>query len=286
MTKILITAKDSQLSFSIQKILSTNIEFHKIKFLALSHSQLDITNFNEVKKTIEEYKPSIVINCASFNAVDECEIKFKKAYMVNGIGPKNLAITCSQHDCVLVHISTDYVFDGRKHAPYTIADKPSPLSKYGESKLLGEEMVKYFCNKFFIIRTSWLFGKGEKNFLIKMLRLGKEKGFLKVASDRISSPSFTDDVALALLKLTLSFNFGIYHITNTGFCSRYELIKYFFEKLNLDIKVIPAKEEEFKLPARRPEFSALDNFPLQDIIGYNLPSWKEGVDRFIKEYMV
>ena len=246
---------------------------------ALIH--LDITDLKSVREAVLRTTPNAIINCAAYNAVDKAEEDWKNAFSVNAIGPKNLAIAASEHGIPLMHFSTDYVFDGKKGSPYFVWDKPKPLSKYGQSKQYGEQLVSLFTNRCFIVRLSWVFGVGNTNFVKKILEWSKEKDELKVVDDQISSPAYTVDLSKAILDLLSTGCYGIYHMTNTGHCSRYNWAKYILELSGWKGRLIPAKSSEFKTAAQRPEFSAMDTFPLGETIGYELPHWREATERFI-----
>jgi dTDP-4-dehydrorhamnose reductase len=244
-------------------------------------THLDITDIKSIRELVSSARPDAIINCAAYNAVDKAEEDWKNAFLVNAIGPKNLAITASESEIPLMHFSTDYVFDGKKGSPYFVWDRPTPLSNYGQSKLYGERLVSLFTNRCFVVRLSWVFGAGNTNFVKKILEWSKEKDELKVVDDQISSPSYTVDLSRAIIDLLETGNYGIYHMTNTGHCSRYEWAKYILELTGWKGKMIPVKSAEFKTPAQRPELSALDGFPLKETIGYELPDWKDATERFI-----
>ena len=165
---------------------------------------------------VRTYSPDVIINCAAYNAVDLAETEWKKAFMVNGIGVKNLALAANEQGSILVHYSTDYVFDGKSDRPYTIIDPVHPINRYGESKLFGEKVVRDLCNRSYLIRTSWVFGKGKTNFVLKMLEWCKDKTEISVVDDQLSSPTYTVDLAKATLDLISTQSFGLYHITNSG----------------------------------------------------------------------
>lgn len=295
--KILITGANGQLGQDLQKECDRHrIEYVPSDYIAGSDStnpqilptddkllHLDITDLRDVREITDQIKPDAIINCAAYNAVDKAEEDWKNAFSVNAIGPKNLAITASESGIPLMHFSTDYVFDGKKGSPYFVWDKPKPLSKYGESKLYGERLVSLFSNRCFVVRLSWVFGAGNTNFVKKILEWSKERDELKVVDDQTSSPSYTVDLSRAIIDLLETGNYGIYHMTNTGYCSRYEWAKYILELTGWKGKMIPVKSTEFKTAAQRPEFSALDGFPLKETIGYELPDWKDATERFIKE---
>lgn len=278
--KFLITGSNGQLAKEITKELTKS----GIQFDAFDHKSLDITDLKSVREIIKLKKPDIVINCAAYNAVDKAEDDWQNAYLVNGIGPRNLAIACGETDAILVHYSTDYVFDGQKHAPYTIADDPNPINKYGQSKLLGERFVQSFSRKYFIIRVSWVFGIGnESNFAKKVIEWSKVNDTIKVVDDQISSPTYAVDLAKATLDLIKTNAYGLYHMTSPNPCSRYEWAKYILDLIDWEGTLIPAKSGEFKTQAKRPGYTFMDSFPLKEVIGYNLADWKDATERFIKE---
>ena len=279
--KVLITGAKGQLGQDLQK----EIENQRIECIGLGHNDLDITDFDSVKEALEFHKPSIVINCAAYNAVDKAEENWKKAFLVNGIGVRNLAIISEKVKAMFVHFSTDYVFDGEKGKPYTIADKPNPINKYGQSKLLGEEFVKSLHTRYFLIRVSWVFGSGgkeEANFIKKLMKWAKDKQTLKVVDDQISSPTYTVDLAKAVMKLIKTEAYGLYHITN-GQASRYEWAEYILKKINWSGRLEKASKDDFNLPAKRPGYSVLDNYGLKETINYEMPDWQDATDRFLKE---
>ncbi len=277
--KFLVTGADGQLGGEFVK----ELEKRKLNYLALRREDLDITNFKKVQKTVQSFNPDYLINCAAYNDVDRAEEDWETAFLVNGIGPKNLAIAARENNCVLAHYSTDYVFDGKKNSPYTIADTPAPINNYGKSKLLGENCVRDFAGgKYFLIRLSAVFGDNPKaSFPLKLISLAKEKKELKIVDDQIFSPTYVGDVVKATLDLIETGQYGLYHMTNSGYCSRYEWAKYILEKIGWQGKLLRTKSEDFPSPAKRPKFSVLDNFPLKNIIGYELPDWKEATERYI-----
>jgi dTDP-4-dehydrorhamnose reductase len=277
--KILITGANGQLGQDIQKVCQQN----SIEYIAADSRTLDISHESEVQDFVKNNPMDAIINCAAYNAVDLAESEWKKAYMVNGLGVRNLAISANSVDALLVHFSTDYVFDGVTQIPYTIADSPNPISRYGMSKLLGETMARDITDRFILIRTSWVFGKGNDNFPKKILRWCENKTELKVVDDQIASPTYTSDLAKATLDLINKKSLGIYHITNSNYCSRYEWAEYILTKIGWNGKLLRVSSDEFNSAARRPAFSVLDNFGTPEILGYSLPDWKNATGRFFKE---
>jgi dTDP-4-dehydrorhamnose reductase len=251
--------------------------------MALSRQELDITDLLKVREVIKEYKPDFVFNCAAYNAVDKAEEDWRSAFLVNGIGAKNLLRASEENGSTLVHYSSDYVFDGAKEAPYTIADRTNPVNSYGQSKLLGEDCIsRSGCSRYYLIRVSWVFGEGENSFVRKLLGWMKSSRSLRIVDDQVSSPAYTSDLVRGTLDLIKTGNHGLYHMSNSGQCSRYEWAKYIIEAINWEGEYIPAKSSDFPVSARRPTFSVLDNFPLEETIGYLMPHWREATERFLK----
>lgn len=280
-TRYLITGGDGQLAQAMLKLLQDR----GCDVISKSRRELDITDLNSSRQAVALFKPDFVINCAAFNDVDAAESAWEKAYMVNGMGVRHLSLACSENDAILVHFSTDYVFDGIKKEKYTIADRPNPISKYGSSKLLGEKMIMTHADKFFLIRTSWVFGSGKNSFVKKVTEWSQNKKQLRMVTDQCSSPSYAVDLANASIDLMETGNYGLYHITNDGECSRFDWAKYILDRLRWNGDLIPAVSGDFNSAARRPEYSALDNFPLKETIGYTLPSWQDATDRFLEELL-
>ena len=278
--KILIAGAKGQLARALTELLTEK----SMDFLAPPEEEFDVTDFKKVKEMVRRYKPDFVINCSAYNLVDEAEENWKEAFLVNGIGVKNLTLSCMDVGATFVHFSTDYVFDGRKQEPYTIADVPHPINKYGMSKLLGESYIlQAGYPKYYLIRVSWLFGDGEASFVMKLLGWMKKNKTLKIVIDQVSSPTYTEDLAGAVLNLIKTGSFGLFQITNSGYCSRYEWAKFIAKNTGWDGEIVPAKSAEFSTAAARPKFSVLDNFPLKETIGYLLPDWKDATKRFLEK---
>lgn len=276
--KILITGADGQLGQSF----GAELKRKKTDFLALTIGQLDITDFEKTRRVIKKYNPCFVINCASYNNVDEAETNWQQAFFVNGIAVKNLALVANEIKSILIHYSSDYVFSGEKEDAYTIADNPDPINQYGKSKLLGENFVQNFSENYYLIRLSSVFGNNpEASFPLKLLSWAKNKKEIKVVEDQVFSPTFVEDVVKATIDLIKTNQFGLYHMTNSGYCSRYEWAKYILKKIDWKGKCLSVKSDKFSTPAKRPKFSVLDNFPLKETIGYNLPGWQQATDKFL-----
>ncbi|MEL4304539.1 dTDP-4-dehydrorhamnose reductase [Methanococcoides sp. LMO-2] len=236
----------------------------------LTKNELDITNKKSVLKTIEEIKPDVVINAAAYTNVDECEDEQALAFEVNGHAPGYIAQACSDIDAILVHFSTDYVFDGSKKE-YMESDITHPINVYGQSKLLGEQEIIKNTNNYRIIRTSWLFGKNGKNFVDTMLRLSKEMENVKVVNDQFGKPTYTADLASKTAEI-INLDSGIYHITNEGQCTWYEFAS---EIIN---NTIPCSSNDFPTKAKRPTYSVLINTKTTP-----MRHWKNALNEYLKE---
>jgi len=280
--KIVITGAGGQLGQDI-------VNYCRVKdldYCAANSSLLDITHAASVKQFLNSKSPDVIINCAAYNAVDLAEKEWERAYLVNGIGVKNLVLSANKLNAVLVHYSSDYVFDGQANRPYTIAHAPCPVNRYGESKLLGEMILRDLCDSYLLIRVSWVFGAGGDNFAKKILEWSKARKELTVVTDQIASPTYTSDLARATFDLLKMKSLGLYHITNSGHCSRFEWAQYVLKRIGWDGVLIPGKSQDFPSAARRPNFSVLDNFGTKVSLGYVLPHWKDATDRFLQEIAV
>ena len=274
--KILITGSNGMLGHDLIDVLKNNHDL-----ILTTSKNLDITNKEEVFSVIGDKNPDIVINSAAYTDVDGCEENQDTAFSVNGEGVKNLALACKKFDCVLVHISTDYVFNGENTRPWIEDDEIGPISVYGKSKLKGEESILEILDKYFIIRTAWLYGINGKNFPKTMLELAENHDEVKVVYDEVGTPTYTPDLAKAISQLINTDYFGIYHITNSGSCSWCEFSKYIFEIAKKDVKVIPVTASEFARAASRPHYSVLENKKWVENGFKPLRSYKDA----IKEYL-
>lgn len=218
---------------------------------------MDITDFEAVEKFITTSRPDIVIHCAAYTNVDKAEEDLETASKINITGVENIAKICAKLEIPIVYVSTDYVFDGTNSFPYKPEDKTNPINNYGLTKLKGEEAVKKYCTKYYIARTSWLYGIHGKNFVETMLSL-KDKPELKVVDDQIGCPTWTVELANGILKL-LQKPFGTYHVCGSGQTSWYGFAKEIFKQSNLSVNLLPCSTEEFPRPAKRPHYSVMDN---------------------------
>ena len=277
---ILLIGSNGQLGHEFKKLFNNN----NIKYLAVDHNELDISNENEIKSFFElNNKFDIVINCAAYNEVDKGEEESAMAIKVNTYGALELAKCAKEINAIYVTYSTDFVFDGKKREPYTEEDIPNPLSKYGKSKADGEKLVLENYEKSYVIRTSWLFGIGGNNFNKQVINWSKTKDILKIADDLVSVPTYAKDLAYFSWKLIQTERFGLYHITNSGVTSKYEQAKYILEKIKWKGKIERAKADDFKSPAERPKYSKLSSEKVENLLGEKIPNWENGLDRFLKE---
>lgn len=287
--KILITGSKGQLGNEFQNIIRNGRAeigeisdvIKKSEVIALDVDELDITNLNEVKRSLNNLRPEVVINCAAATNVDSCESNEDFAFKVNSIGPRNLAIACEEIDAKLVQVSTDYVFNGARSKPLTEYDLTAPYGIYGKTKLLGENYVRKFSSKYFIVRTAWLYGYVGHNFVYTMRRLGKEKDVINVVNDQIGNPTHANDLAYHILKLIETEEYGLYHCTGKGECSWYEFAKMIIELSGENCIVKPCSSGEYKSPTRRPEYSSLDNMMLRNTVGDEMRNWKDAIKSFI-----
>lgn len=242
---------------------------------------IDITDLQSTERVLRTLHPSVVVNCAAYTDVDGCEANAEKAMQVNGEGVAHLAMATREIGARLVQISTDYVFDGAKGSPYLEDDPPHPLSVYGESKLAGE-MNAAFNPGHLIVRTQWLYGLHGRNFVETMLRLAEEKDELSVVDDQIGSPTWTVDLARAVVALIERGCSGVYHAANAEFCSWNGFARAIFEEAGLKVAVRPMTTEELNRPARRPLYSTLDCGRLERDAGFRPQPWREALREYLK----
>ena len=288
--KIVITGSKGQLGTQLQKILKDGYSeiggipeaLKGCEVIPIDIDELDIADKKAVSDFIGKHKPDAVINCAAMTNVDGCETQIEVAMKANAIGPRNLAIACKENGAKLLHISTDYVFGGTGTVPYREWDICNPQSVYGASKYLGEQYVREFCDKYFIVRTSWLYGYIGKNFVKTMVRLGKTHDSIKVVNDQRGNPTNAEDLAHHLLKLAVCEEYGVYHCTGEGECTWYDFACEIMKEFGIDCKVNPCTSEEFPSPTKRPEFSSLDNMMLKCTVGNEMRNWEEALKVYAK----
>lgn len=273
--KILITGANSQLGTELKKILS-NAVYTDV-------TDLDITDSRAVDTYIKANNITTIINCAAYTAVDNAEDNASAAYKVNVIGVENLAKT----GCKIIHISTDYVFDGQGHKPYAPEDNPAPLSVYGQSKLEGEKAVLDNASTAVIIRTAWMYSIYGNNFVKTMRRLGKEKDSINVITDQIGSPTYAADLAEAIVAILPQMNKrnkGIYHYTNEGVCSWYDFACAIMELSRFACHVHPIPSSAYPTKAARPFYSVLDKSKIKKTFNIKIPHWRESLKQCLKQF--
>lgn len=277
---ILITGAKGQLAREFQEYFGRK-GFYNVT--ALEKERLDISDLNAVLNVFSYLRPSIVINCAAYNDVDRAEKERDRAFNINALGAKNLAIACKERDSLLIHYSTDYVFDGEKQGFYFEDDSPNPINAYGESKLEGEKNISNITENFLIFRVSWVYGMGKQNFFYKVLEWSKNTKILKIVCDQISVPTYTEDIVRFTLLCVERDLRGLFHLSSSGYCSRYEFARYFLESIKWDGLIFPVSSDYFYSDAKRPYFSAMSNKKISDVLGIGIPDWRDGIDRFIKK---
>lgn len=274
--KILITGCDGQLGRALNEEYASS----DAELINTDVTELDITNLEEVLKLVLDVKPDVIINCAAMTAVDLCESQYEKAYQINAVGPRNLSIAASQTGAKLFQISTDYVFSGETDRPYVETDMPNPQNVYGTTKFIGEQMVREFTNKYFIIRTAWLYGDGN-NFVRTMLKLGKSNDKVRVVGDQIGTPTSAAELARMIHYLEPTHNYGIFHGTCEGQCSWAHFALEIFRRAGLSTEVVYISTEEFGAEAKRPAYSILDNQMLRLTTNFKMADWKDALTEYM-----
>ena len=278
---VLVTGASGQLGQAIQFIAKNHSE---IKFVFCSSSDLDISNKENCQTVFQKTKPDFCINAAAYTAVDKAESERDKAELINVLGSKNIAEVCNNFDVKLIHVSTDFVFDGSNNKPYTETQITNPKGVYGQTKLDGEKAIQQVFSKYYIIRTSWVYSQFGNNFMKTMLRLASERTALSVVNDQIGTPTNAVDLAEALVQIILSANqqpttdnYGIYNFSNEGECSWYDFAKKIFEINNVSIDLSAIPTEQFPTPAQRPKYSVLDKSKIKTTFGITIKTWEESI---------
>ena len=285
MKRILVTGINGQLGQELQLSLASSAEV-----IGVGREKVDFSQPESLRQIIAEAKPDAVINSAAYTAVDKAESEFDLAMAVNGQAPGIIAEECQKLGIPLIHISTDYVFDGTKGYPYQDTDPTNPLSAYGSSKLEGELAVRKNCENHVILRTAWVYGVGGKgNFVKTMLRLGSDKEEIRVVADQIGSPTWTGDLADAIASLIDQTPRGTYHYTNSGVASWYDFAVAIFEEAsqlgwNLKVqRVVPITTSEYPTPAKRPAYSVLSCAKIAAVLGTHPPHWRQALRQMLKD---
>lgn len=281
---VLVTGSKGQLGQSLQFIAPN---YPEINFVFCSSAELNISNLANCKSVFSKVKPNYCINVAAYTAVDKAEIEPEKAHLINVIGAKNLAAVCRQYSTVLLHISTDFVFDGDASIPYKENDIPNPLGVYAQTKLDGEKVIQDTFENYYIIRTSWVYSKFGNNFMKTMLRLASERDSISVVNDQIGTPTNAVDLANALIQIILTDNqqsttniFGIYNFSNEGQCSWFDFAIEIFKINNIKIDLKPIPTSSFPTPAQRPKYSVLDKTKIKQTFGITINKWEDALLMF------
>ena len=243
--------------------------------VALDRRGLDVADPEAVEGAVDEHEPEMVINAAAYTNVDGCEDETGLAYAVNALGPRNLAQACERKGCALLHVSTNYVFDGENGRPYEPFDSPNPISAYGRTKFAGEEYVMRLMNRWYVVRSAGVYGRGH-NFVRTMLRVASERDSLEVKDDEFISPTYARDLAEGIVRVVEGGRYGLYHLTNAGTCSWYEFTREIFRLTGVETEVVPIPGSEYPLPAARPA-----NGVLSSLGGPELRHWKEALEDYL-----
>lgn len=277
MLKVWIVGSESQVGKTIAAVLDTT----ELKVLCTDKDELDITNTEDVLSYGEIQRPDVIINCAAITDMKLCEENPELAYRVNALGARNLSLVARKHNAKIVQLSTDDVFDGKKRTkPYTEFDDTNPLSVYGRSKRAGENYVKEFTHKHFIIRSNWVYGKGGRNFVNALLKSAETDKEVSIPTDQFGSPTSALDLARIILHLIRTNEYGTYHATCKGKCSRMEFAQEILRLAGKDLKLNPAAAAD--VPTARPDYAVLDNFILRIIDVYEMPTWQESLKEFME----
>ena len=279
MKKIIVTGCNGQLGRAVNEFYKNDPE---ISFVNTDVDELDITDIDAVLKLVREVQPYAIINCAAFTAVDACETQYEKAFAINAIGPRNLAIAARETGAKLMHISTDYVFDGKGTKPYVETDATAPASAYGSTKLAGEKFVEQFADKYFILRTAWLYGDG-KNFAKTMLKLAETHDVVRVVNDQFGSPTSTVELTKAIAALLFTDNYGIFHATCEGSCSWADFAAEIFRLAGKQTKVEGISTEEYGSVTPRPLYSVLDNRMFRLTTDFTFADWHDAIAVYLKD---
>lgn len=283
--KVSVIGANGQLGSDVCRAFSE----HGDEVHALRHGDMDIANPEAVRDVLGEVRPELIVNTAAMHNVERCEENPPAAFAVNAVGSRNLAVASRDLGAALMHVSTDYVFDGTKGSPYTESDAPGPLNVYGNSKLAGEYFIASMLREHFIVRTSAIYGhnpcraKGGLNFVELMLKLARERGKVKVVDNEFVSPTFTVELAQQMVRLAHTDHYGLYHCTSEGSCSWYEFAKEIFAVTGTKVELNVAGANEFPAKVPRPRYSVLENCALKKR-GLNLfSSWNDGLSRYLEQ---
>ncbi len=276
--RIMVTGCNGQLGRAINEEAKLDPQ---ITVINTDVEDLDITKLEEVMAYIEAQKPDVIVNCAAHTGVDACETQEESAYGINAIGPRNLSIGANLVNATLVHVSTDYVFSGDDGKVYTEFDQVNPQGAYGRTKLAGENFVKEFANRYFILRTAWLYGDGN-NFVKTMLRLAQTNDTVRVVGDQFGTPTSAKELAKAIMQLLQTREYGTYHATCEGECNWADFAREIFRQANLSTQVVSITTEEYNAPAKRPAYSVLDNYMFRLCTDIRFAKWEDALVEYMK----
>lgn len=283
MINVLVTGGNGQLASCIKEVENQSDELNVIY---TDYSELDISDLKQVQAFFKSNsKIDYCINCAAYTAVDQAESDVEKAFNINAIGAKNLALVCNKEKVVLIHISTDFVFKGDKKEPYIETDVARPISVYGASKLQGEVEIEKALNEYFIIRTSWLYSEYGNNFMKTMLRLSETRDEISVVSDQIGTPTYAGDLAEIIIYIlkTKTKSYGTYHYSNLGEISWFDFAKAIFEETNKSISIKPIKTEGYPTAAKRPVYSVINKTKIEQTFNITIPNWRDSLKRTLEK---
>ena len=283
MTTILVTGANGQLASCIKDISKA---YNHFKFIYTNHQDLDICDYSQLDNFFKLNTIDYCINCAAYTVVDKAEEDVEEAFLVNAIGVKNLAESCKIHQAILIHISTDFVFDGTKQSPYLETDSTNPLNIYGKSKLQGELEIQRILDTYFIIRTSWLYSEHGNNFMKTMLRLAESRKEISVVNDQIGSPTYAGDLAKVIIEIINreSKEFGLYHFSNEGSISWYDFANAIFKLSNKNILLKPINTISYPTPANRPKYSVLDKSEISKMLNVSIPYWDKSLELVVNRF--
>ncbi|MBQ8162480.1 MAG: dTDP-4-dehydrorhamnose reductase [Clostridia bacterium] len=276
--KVMVTGAEGQLGWDVMHVLKEK----NIECIGVDREQFDLTDPDAVRDFVYACRPTVIVHCAGYTAVDKAEEDVQTCLAINGRGTANLVRAAKEIGAALLYISTDYVFSGEGEDAWETYDRPKPLSVYGLSKLQGEQAVLEELTRFFIVRISWLFGVHGKNFVRTMLRLGQEKSSISVVNDQVGSPTYARDLAEKIVEMIHTEKYGIYHVTNEGVCSWAEFAETIMEMAHLNCRVHPVPTSEYPTPARRPQNSVLSKQSLDDAGFDRLPHWEDALLRYLR----
>jgi dTDP-4-dehydrorhamnose reductase len=276
--RVLLTGARGMLGTDLSALIRERHELHPIDI-----EEVDITDGPATMALIEKIRPDAIIHTAAYTDVDGCESHVDQAFQVNGEGTRHVAEGAHRSGASMLYVSTDYVFDGKSASPYRVEDEPRPMSVYGKSKLRGEVYTRELAAQHYIVRTGWLYGEHGANFVEKVIGLARDRPRLEIVDDQVGSPTYSKDLAPALLRLVESGRFGTYHVTNDGSCSWFEFARHILDLAGIeDIEVVPTTSERLARPAPRPPYSVLDNSAWREVFGSGLRHWREAIEEYVR----